>query len=99
MQKNIEEIKNQDIGCLLKKVDEKLSQHVNTTLSALGITFSQLRVLNFAAESENYETTQKEIETFLVVSHPTTNGIIKRLEAKELLTTQLFLKGSQCPDF
>ncbi len=95
MQKNIEEIKNQDIGCLFKKVDEKLSQHVNTTLSALGVTFSQLRVLNFVAESENNETTQKEIETFLEVSHPTTNGIIKRLEAKELLTTQLTVKNGR----
>ncbi len=95
MQKNIEQINNQDIGCLFKKVDEKLSQHVNTTLSTLGVTFSQLRVLNFVEESENHETTQKEIETFLEVSHPTTNGIIKRLEAKKLLTTQLTVKNGR----
>ncbi len=95
MQNDIEEIKNSDIGFLFKKVDEKLSQHVNTVVSSLGITFPQLRVLGFINEAENQETTQKEIETFLEVSHPTTNGIIKRLEAKEFLTTQLTVKNGR----
>ena len=83
-----------DIGFLFKKIDEKLEKHVNANLNSLGITFSQLKVLFFVHEAEN-QTTQKEIETFLEVSHPTTNGIIKRLEEKQLVKTEMTIKNGR----
>lgn len=86
---------NIDIGFLLKKIDEKLSKKQNAELNLDGITFPQLRVLLFVNEQERRSTTQKEIETFLDVSHPTTNGIIKRLEEKDLLTTELTVKNGR----
>lgn len=84
-----------DIGFLFKKIDEKLEKHVNANLNSLGITFSQLKVLFFVNEAENHQTTQKEIETFLEVSHPTTNGIIKRLEEKQLVKTEMTIKNGR----
>lgn len=86
---------NTDIGFLLKKIDEKLEKHLNANLNSLGITFVQLRVLIFVNESENQQRTQKEIENFLEVSHPTTNGIIKRLEEKDFLKTEMTLKNGR----
>lgn len=84
-----------DIGFLFKKIDEKLEKQVNANLTSLGITFAQIRVLIFVHEAENQQTTQKEIETFLEVSHPTTNGIIKRLEEKQLVKTEMTLKNGR----
>ena len=84
-----------DIGFLFKKIDEKLEKQVNANLNSLGITFAQIRVLIFVHEAENQQTTQKEIETFLEVSHPTTNGIIKRLEEKQLVKTEMTLKNGR----
>lgn len=84
-----------DIGFLFKKIDEKLEKQVNANLNSLGITFAQIRVLIFVHEAENQQTTQKEIETFLEVSHPTTNGIIKRLEEKHLVKTEMTLKNGR----
>ena len=83
-----------DIGFLFKKIDEKLEKHVNANLNSLGITFSQLKVLFFVHEAEN-QTTQKEIETFLEVSHTTTNGIIKRLEEKQIVKTEMTIKNGR----
>lgn len=91
----MENIKNTDIGFLLKKIDEKLEKHLNASLNLQGITFVQLRVLIFVNESENQPQTQKKIENFLEVSHPTTNGIIKRLEEKDFLRTELTLKNGR----
>lgn len=83
-----------DIGFLFKKINEKLEKHVNANLNSIDITFSQLRVLFFVHEAEN-QTTQKEIETFLEASHPTTNGIIKRLEEKQLVKTEMTIKNGR----
>ena len=44
-----------------------------------GLTITQSRVLGFLAHHQN-RATQKEIEDFLNVSHPTVVGIINRLE-------------------
>ena len=84
-----------DIGFLFKRIDAKLEKQVNSKLNSLGITFAQLRALIFVNEAENQQTTQKEIETFLEVSHPTTNGIIKRLKEKQLIKTEMTLKNGR----
>ena len=87
--------RNKDIGFLIKKIDEKLGKNINAKLSLVGLTFVQLKVLVFVFESQFQKTTQKEIETFLEVSHPATNGIIRRLEEKEFLTTEITVKNGR----
>ncbi len=87
--------RNKDIGFLIKKIDEKLGKNINAKLSLVGLTFVQLKVLVFVFESQFQQTTQKEIESFLEVSHPTTNGIIRRLEEKEFLKTEITVKNGR----
>lgn len=91
----MEENKNKEIGFLIKKIDEKLAKNMNEKLALVGLTFAQLKVLIFVFESPLQMTTQKEIENFLEVSHPTTNGIIKRLEEKDFLKTEMTLKNNR----
>lgn len=91
----MEENKNKEIGFLIKQIDEKLAKNMNEKLALVGLTFAQLKVLIFVFESPLQITTQKEIENFLEVSHPTTNGIIKRLEEKDFLKTEMTLKNNR----
>ena len=91
----MEELKNKEIGFLFKKIDEKLAKNVNEMLETIGITFPQQRVLGFINDFPNHTTTQKEIELFLDVSHPSTNGIIRRLEEKKLVTTEHTTKNGR----
>jgi DNA-binding MarR family transcriptional regulator len=81
-----------DIGLLLKNITDCLKKQADASSKASGITFSQLQVLEYIANSDNKRTTQKEIESFLNVSHPTVSGIIKRLEEKDLVKTEVFVK-------
>lgn len=91
----MEENKNKEIGFLIKKIDEKLAKNMNEKLALVGLTFAQLKVLIFVFDAKFQMTTQKEIENFLEVSHPTTNGIIKRLEEKGFLKTEMTLKNNR----
>ena len=91
----MEENKNKEIGFLIKKIDEKLAKNMNEKLALVGLTFAQLKVLIFVFDTKFQMTTQKEIENFLEVSHPTTNGIIKRLEEKDFLKTEMTLKNNR----
>ncbi len=49
------------------------------------MTFSQMRLLHFLFKQGEATPSQKDIEDFLQVSHPTVVGLIQRLEAKELV--------------
>lgn len=48
--------------------------------------------MSFIYRKENFTTTQKDLEIFLDVSHPTINGILKRLEEKKFITTEMTKK-------
>lgn len=69
------------IGYLIKNIDEKLKAKANANLKEHGLTFAQGRVLSILAESKGANTTQKDLEEALGVSHPTMVGIISRMEA------------------
>lgn len=50
-------------------------------------------VLKYLRENQNKMVTQKEIEQYLEVSHPTTVGILKRLESKGFIQTKIIKEG------
>jgi hypothetical protein len=50
-------------------------------------------VLKYLRENQNKMVTQKEIEQYLEVSHPTTVGILKRLESKGFIQTEIIKEG------
>lgn len=73
-----------DIGALLKMINDHLKANADAALKAHNLTLSQSRVLNFISSQGN-QTTQKEIEDYLGVAHPTVVGIISRLEKNGFL--------------
>lgn len=68
-----------DVGYYIKNIDEKLKVKADADLGKYNLTFAQSRVLAFLRDKGG-SATQKEIEVFLEVSHPTVVGIVSRME-------------------
>lgn len=75
-----------DIGYLIKNIEDKLKIKVDAELKHYNLTMVQGRVLAFL-NSKGGQATQKEIEVFLDVSHPTVVGIVSRLEQNGYVTS------------
>ncbi len=73
-----------EIGIQIKQIHDKMKAYGNVTLKQWGLTFSQMRVIQFVSGQGN-RTTQKEIEDYLGVSHPTVVGLVTRLERNGFL--------------
>lgn len=74
-----------DIGPILKRLNDKLKISATASLKEHGLTFSQAMVMDFV-HSQGGQTTQKEIEEHMQVAHPTVVGIISRLEKNGFIT-------------
>ncbi len=68
-----------DIGYLIKNINDKLKAKADADLKHYHLTLAQSRVLTFL-HFNGGQATQKEIEVFLEVSHPTVVGIVSRME-------------------
>ncbi|MGN0528816.1 MAG: MarR family winged helix-turn-helix transcriptional regulator [Eubacterium sp.] len=77
---------DQQIGYLFKLITDRLKVRGDADLKKHGLTLTQSRVISYL-EEKNDASTQKEIENFLDVSHPTVVGIISRLEQNGFITT------------
>lgn len=66
------------IGVLLKLITDRMKNDADADFRKYGLTFTQSRVLVYL--NGRSETTQKELEDYLCVSHPTIVGIISRME-------------------
>ena len=77
-----------DIGFLLKVIQENTERHANQIFKPLDLTSSQVRVLKFLRERGEMPVSQKEIEEYLQVSHPTVVGIVQQLEHKGFVRTE-----------
>ena len=77
-----------DIGFLLKVIQENTERHANQIFKPVDLTSSQVRVLKFLRERGEMPVSQKEIEEYLQVSHPTVVGIVQRLEHKGFVRTE-----------
>ncbi len=79
---NVENIKKErNIGYLLKLVNDKLRTNADANLLEHDLTLSQSRILRFLNEKGGCAT-QKDIEDYLQVSHPTVTGLIARMKEK-----------------
>ena len=74
-----------DAGFLIKQIHDALSKRFNDVLKKYD--------LKYLRENQNKMVTQKEIEQYLEVSHPTTVGILKRLESKGFIQTKIIKEG------
>ena len=67
-----------DIGYLIKNINDRLKAKADADLKRY-ITLAQSRIFAFL-NGKGGQATQKEIEIFLEVSHPTVVGIVSRME-------------------
>ena len=72
-------MQKRDIGYLIKNINDKLKAKADADLKHYNLTLAQSRVLTFL-HFNGGQATQKEIEVFLDVSHPTVVGIVSRME-------------------
>jgi MarR family multiple gene transcriptional regulator MgrA len=79
-----------DVGYLIKQIDECLYRKANQNLKPIDLTLSQVKVLILLREREKTRqlTSHKDIEESLHVSHPTVLGLLRRLEAKGFIRTE-----------
>lgn len=75
-----------DVGYLIKNINDKLKVKADADLKRYNLTFTQSRVFAFLQEKGG-QATQKEIEIFLDVAHPTVVGIVSRMEQNGYVTT------------
>ena len=74
-----------DVGYLIKSINDKLRVRADAELKQYHLTMSQSRVLVYL-RSQGGQATQKEIETFLDVAHPTVVGLVSRMEQNGYVT-------------
>ena len=72
-------LEEKDLGYYIKNINDKLKAKADADLKQFNLTLAQGRVLSFL-KSKGGRATQKEIELFLEVSHPTVVGIVSRME-------------------
>ena len=77
-----------DVGYLIKNINDKLKMKADANFKRFHLTWAQSRVLAFL-HSNGGSATQKEIEVFLEVSHPTVVGIVSRMEQNGHVSTWL----------
>lgn len=75
-----------DMGYLIKSINDKLKVKADSMLKSHDLTISQSRIVGFLAQKGG-QATQKEIEEFFDVSHPTIVGLVSRMEQNGMLTT------------
>ncbi len=76
---------NVHIGYLLKNIADKLHGRADANFKKYNLTFQQSKIIGFLS-FKNDCASQKEIENFLQVSHPTVVGIVTRMEQNGFLT-------------
>lgn len=83
MENNIHEI-----GYLMKVITDKIRVKGDKDLKSQNLTLAQSRVLAYLLENGE-KATQKEIEDFLEVAHPTVVGIITRMKENGYVETEI----------
>ena len=81
-------MKKKSIGGMIKYISDKVRQKADNNLKDHNVTLSQVRVLNFLWR-ENGSCSQKQIEDFLQVSHPTVVGLVARMEQSGYIQTSV----------
>lgn len=81
-------MKKKSIGGMIKYISDKVRQKADNNLKDHNVTLSQVRVLNFLWR-ENGSCSQKQIEDFLQVSHPTVVGLVSRMEQSGYIQTNV----------
>lgn len=77
----------EELGYLIKTINDNLLRVVNKQMSQYDLTFQQFQIIEYIMK-QNKDVSQKEIETYLNVAHPTVVGLLKRMEIKNFIVCQ-----------
>lgn len=77
-----------DFGFLVQIITNYIHHEIPVELEQLGITVRQGKFLGYLHENKNRTVSQKELQNHFEITHPTTVGIVKRLEAKGMIRTR-----------
>lgn len=80
--------RNEDIGFIIKLIGDAIETKANQKLKHYDMTLSQGRVLSYLHHRRGMKTSQRDMEEYFQVTHPTIIGILKRLESKGLITSE-----------
>lgn len=75
------------IGYLIKSINDRIKVRADADLKSHHLTLTQSRILLYLQGRDGETATQKEIEEFLSVSHPTVVGLVSRMEKNGFLTS------------
>ena len=76
------------IGYLIKSISDRIKVHADQDLKSHNLTLSQSRVVMFLSKHGG-QATQKELEVFMDVSHPTVVGLVSRMEENGFVTSRM----------
>ena len=79
-------MQKRDVGYLIKNISDMLKVKADAELKQYNLTLTQSRVFAYLGRRGG-QATQKEIEVFLEVSHPTVVGIVSRMEQNGYVTS------------
>ena len=76
-------MERQSIDSLIKILSETMGQRVNRDCKSFNLTMQQMKILHFLKDREGkQETSQKEIQDYMRVAHPTVVSILRLMESK-----------------
>ena len=78
----------EEIRYIIHKLDKSFKINIDNELSDHDLTYSQSQLLRHIFE-HNGTLSQKEIQALMNVSHPTVVGLVKRLEAKGYVSSEV----------
>ena len=85
-----------DIGAMIKILSEALRQQANRDCREYNLTMQQMRIIHFLKKRENNEvTSQKDIQDFLKISHPTVVNILHLMKNKGFIETSVSPKDKR----
>ena len=76
------EKRGNQIGFIVKQINNIYEKELNERLKNLGITSSQCAVLDYLFHTNKEEVNQRDVERSLSLKNPTVTGILKRMEEK-----------------
>lgn len=73
-------MQEEKLGLIFRRISNALKKDLDNHLKEIELTMSQGMVLAFLNNAPQEELTQKAVEQFFGLQHPTVSGILKRLE-------------------
>lgn len=76
------------IGSMIKILSEAIGQKANRSCREFNLTMQQMKILHFLKMREGKtETSQKNIQDYMRISHPTTVNILRLMKEKGFIET------------